>query len=35
VQERTGDSTIRIDDARQKLIEELDRVAARKEAKEP
>jgi hypothetical protein len=30
VQERIGDSTIRIDDARQKLIDELDRVAARK-----
>jgi hypothetical protein len=35
VQEHVGDSTIRVEDARQRLIEELDRVAARKEAKEP
>jgi hypothetical protein len=34
VQERTGDSTIRVEDARQKLIDELDRVAARKEAED-
>jgi hypothetical protein len=33
VQEHVGDTTIRIDDARQKLIEELDRVAARKTEK--
>jgi hypothetical protein len=35
VQEHVGDTTIRIDDARQKLIDELDRVAARKEEKSP